>query len=225
MTTRRSGPESAGTVNAATYPRRTRADASAAVAEGIRRLGHEALPWDEAGRQLQARIAFLRGLAPDAWPDVSDDALLADPVAWLGSQLDGLSRRAQFQRLDLVRAVRERLDWKQRGELDRLAPERLTVPSGREVAIDYGSGRPVLAVKLQELFGLLETPKVAGVPVIIQMLSPAGRPVQTTQDLAGFWRTSYHAVRAELRGRYPRHPWPDDPMTAPPQRGTKKSGR
>lgn len=101
------------------------------------------------------------------------------------------------------------------------------MPSGREVALDYGSGAPVLAVKLQELFGLLETPRVAGgrVPVTIELLSPAGRPVQVTQDLAGFWRSGYAAVRAELRGRYPRHPWPEDPLGAPAQRGTKRTRR
>ncbi|HKY95695.1 MAG TPA: ATP-dependent helicase C-terminal domain-containing protein, partial [Kiloniellales bacterium] len=202
-------------------------DTAPAVAEAIRRLGHEALPWNAAARQLQARIAFLRALAPDAWPDLSDEALLADPLAWLGLQLRGVTRRAQFQRLDLAKALRERLDWRQRAELDRLAPEQLLVPSGRAVPLDYSGGQPVLAVKLQELFGLTATPRVADgrVPVTIQLLSPAGRPVQTTQDLAGFWRTGYAAVRAELRGRYPKHPWPDDPLTAPPQRGTKKSSR
>ncbi len=104
---------------------------------------------------------------------------------------------------------------------------QLTVPSGRAVPIDYGGGQPVLAVKLQELFGLAATPRIAEgrVPLTLQLLSPAGRPVQTTQDLAGFWQGSYAAVRAELRGRYPKHPWPDDPLSAPPQRGTKRSGR
>ena len=200
---------------------------TAAVAEGIRRLGHAALPWTDAARQLQARVAFLRALAPADWPDLSDATLLDDPAAWLGSQLEGVTRRAQFARLDLARALRERLDGRRRGELDRLAPERLPVPSGREAAIGYGSGAPVLAVKLQELFGLLETPRVAGgrVPVTLELLSPAGRPVQVTQDLAGFWRNGYAAVRAELRGRYPRHPWPEDPLSAPPQRSTKRRGR
>jgi len=200
---------------------------AAALAEGIRQLGHAALPWTPEARALQARIALLRRLWPEAWPDLSDAALLADPLAWLGGRLDGMTRRAHLARLDLRAALLDRLDWQQRRELDRLAPTHLPVPSGRAVALDYGGEAPVLAVKLQELFGQRTTPAVAEgrVPVVIHLLSPAGRPVQVTQDLEGFWKTGYPAVRGELRGRYPRHPWPDDPLTAPPQRGTKRSGR
>ncbi len=200
---------------------------AAALAEGIRQLGHAALPWTPAARSLQARVALLRRLWPESWPDLSDESLLADPLAWLGAALQGLTRRTQLARLDLGEALREQLTWQQRRDLDRLAPTHLAVPSGRQVEIDYGGEAPVLAVKLQELFGQRSTPAVADgrVPVVIHLLSPAGRPVQVTQDLAGFWQGSYAAVRAELRGRYPKHPWPEDPLTAPPQRGTKRSGR
>jgi ATP-dependent helicase HrpB len=121
-------------------------------------------------------------------------------------------------------ALLARLDWRQRRDLDRLAPSHVEVPSGRAAAIDYHGEVPVLAVKLQEMFGARTTPTVAGgrVAVIVQLLSPAGRPLQTTRDLEGFWRTGYAAVRSEMRGRYPRHPWPEDPLTAPPQRGVKR---
>ncbi len=203
------------------------ATVAAALAEGIRQLGHAALPWTPAARALQARVLLLRRLWPEAWPDLSDETLLADPLTWLGEALAGLTRRAQLQRLDLLESLRGRLTWQQRRDLDRLAPTHLPVPSGREVEIDYGGEAPVLAVKLQELFGQRTTPTVAEgrVPVVIHLLSPAGRPVQVTRDLEGFWRGSYAAVRSELRGRYPKHPWPDDPLTAPPQRGTKRAGR
>ena len=158
---------------------------------------------------------------------MSDEALLADPLGWLGGRLGGMTRRAHLARLDLHAALLDRLDWQQRRDLDRLAPTHLPVPSGRQVELDYTGEAPVLAVKLQELFGQRSTPSVAEgrVPVVVHLLSPAGRPVQVTRDLEGFWKTGYPAVRGELRGRYPRHPWPDDPLTAPPQRGTKKSGR
>lgn len=199
---------------------------AAAMAEGIRQLGMAALPWSERARALQARLLFLHRLFPEDWPDLADAALLADPLAWLGPRLAGVTRRAQLQKLDLEAALLDRLDWRQRRALDELAPAVLPVPSGRSVPLDYGGEAPVLAVKLQELFGQRTTPSVAGgrVPVVIHLLSPAGRPVQVTQDLEGFWKSGYAAVRAELRGRYPKHPWPEDPLTAPPQRGVKRAG-
>jgi len=197
-----------------------------AMAEGIRQFGPSALPWTAEARAIQARIGFLRRLDPDAWPDVSDTALAADPLRWLGAHLDGITRRTHLARIDVAAALLDRLDWKQRRDLDRLAPTHIEVPTGRSVAIDYSGELPVLAVKLQEMFGVRTSPSVADgrVPILIHLLSPAGRPVQVTQDLEGFWRNGYAAVRAELRGRYPKHPWPDDPLTAPPTRGVKRRG-
>ncbi len=199
----------------------------AALAEGIRQMGPGALPWSEAARRFQARVALLRRLWPEDWPDLSDDRIYEAPLTLLGEHLAGITRRSQLGRLDLLAALQGQLDWQQRRELDRLAPTHLPVPSGREVAVDYGAEAPVLAVKLQELFGQRETPSIAGgrVAVVIHLLSPAGRPLQVTRDLEGFWKGSYAAVRAEMRGRYPKHPWPEDPLTAPPKRGTTRSGR
>jgi ATP-dependent helicase HrpB len=195
-----------------------------AMAEGIRQLGLPALSWTEAARSIQARAALLHRLDPDAWPDLSDTALAESPVAWLGDQLRGVTRRAHLARIDLARALLDRLDWRQRRDLDRLAPTHLDVPTGRQVAIDYSGDAPVLAVKLQEMFGVRTTPAIAGgrIPVLIHLLSPAGRPLQVTRDLEGFWRNGYAAVRAEMRGRYPKHPWPDDPLTAVPAKGVKR---
>jgi ATP-dependent helicase HrpB len=194
-----------------------------AMAEGLRQLGDAALPWTREARAIQARIAFLHRLDPEAWPDLSDAALMADPLAWLGGRLNGVTRRAHLACIDVAAALLDRLDWRQRRELDRLAPTHVAVPTGRQAALDYTGEVPVLAVKLQEMFGQRTTPTVADgrAAVIVHLLSPAGRPVQVTQDLAGFWRTGYAAVRAELRGRYPRHPWPEDPTTAPPTKGVK----
>jgi ATP-dependent helicase HrpB len=197
-----------------------------AMADGIRQLGLSALPWTADARAVQARIGFLHRLDPDNWPDVSDATLAADPLAWLGEHLGGVTRRAHLARIDVAAALLERLDWKQRRDLDRLAPTRIDVPTGRSVAIDYSGEWPVLAVKLQEMFGMRATPTVADgrVPILVHLLSPAGRPVQVTRDLEGFWRNGYAAVRAELRGRYPKHPWPDDPLAATPTKGVKRRG-
>jgi ATP-dependent RNA helicase HrpB len=197
-----------------------------AMADGIRQLGLSALPWTVDARALQARLSFLRRLDPEAWPDVSEAALAAEPLAWLGKHLDGITRRSHLARIDVGAALLDRLDWKQRRDLDRLAPTHIEVPTGRSVTIDYSGEAPVLAVKLQEMFGARTTPTVADgrVPILIHLLSPAGRPVQVTRDLEGFWRNGYAAVRAELRGRYPRHPWPDDPLTAPPTKSVKRRG-
>ena len=194
-----------------------------AMADGIRQLGAAALPWTREARSLQARIGFLRRLDPEAWPDLSDAMLTADPAAWLGERLDGITRRAHLSRIDVAAALLDRLDWRQRRDLDRLAPTHIAAPTGRQVALDYEGEAPVLAVKLQEMFGQRTTPTVAEgrVPVLVHLLSPAGRPMQVTQDLEGFWRNGYAAVRGELRGRYPKHPWPEDPLTAPPTKGVK----
>lgn len=195
-----------------------------AMAEGIRQMGLFALPWTDAARGLQARVAFLRRLESASWPDLSDDALAADPLAWLGEHLRGITRRAHLARIDIAQALRDRLDWRQRRDLDRLAPAHIEVPTGRQLPLDYSGEAPVLAVKLQEMFGQRTTPVVADgrVAVLVHLLSPAGRPLQVTKDLEGFWKTGYAAVRAEMRGRYPRHPWPDDPLAAEPTRKAKR---
>jgi ATP-dependent helicase HrpB len=195
-----------------------------AMADGIRHLGLAALPWTEAARGIQARVALLRRLDPDAWPDLSDAALAADVPGWLGEQLRGVTRRAHLAGIDVARALLDRLDWRQKRDLDRLAPTHLDVPTGRRVAIDYSGEAPVLAAKLQEMFGVRSTPRIADgrIAVLVHLLSPAGRPLQVTTDLEGFWRTGYAAVRAEMRGRYPKHPWPDDPLTAVPVKGVKR---
>ncbi|WP_439817658.1 ATP-dependent helicase HrpB [Zavarzinia sp. CC-PAN008] len=195
---------------------------AAVLADAVRRAGLHVLPWTEGARRLRARIGFLHRLWPDAWPDLSDAALERD-LDWLLPYLDGLSRFSHLARLDMAQVLRDRLDHQALRQLDRLAPEALTTPTGRQALIDYTGDAPVLAAKLQEMFGQRETPRVADgqVAVIVHLLSPAGRPLQVTRDLAGFWRTGYAAVRAEMRGRYPRHPWPEDPLSATPTRATK----
>lgn len=195
--------------------------ALAALLEGIRTEGLQILPWDAAAESLRARVRFLRGIeGAEAWPDFADDALLERIEDWLGSHVEGMMRRSQLRQLDLRRILEAQLDWRQKRRLEEGAPTHLTVPSGSRIAIDYAGETPVLAVRLQEMFGQTETPRVAWgkVPVLVQLLSPAGRPVQVTRDLASFWKNGYAAVRADLRGRYPKHFWPDDPLTAPPIR-------
>jgi ATP-dependent helicase HrpB len=199
--------------------------AVAALLDGIRQRGLGLLPWDAASREFVARVEFVRGhVAPD-WPSCEDVALLADLDEWLAPFLRGARRRADLARVPLGDALRARLGWDRVRRLDDLAPTHLEVPSGSRIRLDYSGEVPVLAVKLQELFGATSTPTVAGVPVLVHLLSPAGRPVQVTQDLAGFWERSYPAVRSELRGRYPKHPWPEDGATATPTRHTRRRRR
>ncbi|MFJ9569733.1 ATP-dependent helicase HrpB [Streptomyces bacillaris] len=193
-----------------------------ALVEGLEREGLGLLRWSRDSEQLRLRLAFLHRVVGAPWPDVSDGALLADPGAWLEPELSRARRRADLGRIDAGQALRRLLPWPT-GEavrLDELAPERIEVPSGSRIRIEYGGEQPVLAVKLQELFGLAETPRVAGVPVLVHLLSPAGRPAAVTADLASFWQDGYKAVRAELRGRYPKHPWPEDPATVQATRYT-----
>jgi ATP-dependent helicase HrpB len=194
----------------------------AALLAALARRGVARLPWTPAAMRLRERLAFLHAHAP-AWPDVSDATLEATLPEWLGPALEGADRLSALDGERLAEALRGRLDWTQRAALDRLAPTHLDVPSGSRVALDYGDPQaPVLAVKLQEVFGWTHTPTLLDghVPVTLHLLSPARRPVQVTRDLAGFWREGYFAVRKELRGRYPRHPWPDDPLRAEPTRRT-----
>jgi ATP-dependent helicase HrpB len=200
---------------------------AAALIQGIRAAGLACLPWTKALEQWRARISFARRLAipPGGWPDLSDAALLGGLEDWLLPFLDRASRLAHLKTLDLGAALGARLDWAQRRALDDAAPTHVVVPSGSRLPIDYLAGEvPVLAVRLQEMFGLHETPAIAGgaVPLLLHLLSPASRPVQVTRDLASFWATGYRAVRADLRGQYPKHYWPEDPLQAQPTSRTKR---
>ena len=197
---------------------------AAALLEGVAAAGVAGLPWPERAQRLRARVAFLARLDPGAWPDLSDARLAATLGEWLAPHLRGLRRRDDLRRVDLARVLEGMLTWEQRAALDEQAPTHLVVPTGSRIAVDYGDPEaPALAVRLQELFGLAETPRVGGgrVPVTLHLLSPAHRPVQVTRDLAGFWRSSYFDVRREMKGRYPKHHWPDDPLRAEPTRRAK----
>ncbi|MFQ3787242.1 ATP-dependent helicase HrpB [Halomonas sp. A29] len=204
-----------------------------ALLEALHRRGE--LPFDESAEQLRGRVALLRrelGSRCDQedWPDWSMPALLEDLEGWLGPHLDGVTRLDSVERLPLGRFLLDSLDWSRRSRLDALAPERIEVPSGSQVRLDYTpclEGRaPVLAVKLQETFGWRESPRIAEgrVAVLLHLLSPARRPLQVTADLASFWVNAYPEVRKEMRGRYPKHPWPEDPLTAEATARTKRRG-
>jgi ATP-dependent helicase HrpB len=198
---------------------------SAFIAE-IVRVGINALPWSQATNALRARLHFMH-MHQQGWPDVSEQALQDNMEQWLGPALDGLRKWDQLVRVNLSDALGELLNWEQRASLDRLAPTHLDVPSGSRIAVNYDDpAAPVLAVKLQEVFGWTATPTLLDgrVPITLHLLSPAQRPVQVTRDLAGFWRNSYFEVRKDLRGRYPRHPWPEDPLNATPTRRAKPRG-
>jgi ATP-dependent helicase HrpB len=194
-----------------------------ALLHAIRRRGMATLPWPDGAARIRERMAFVAANDKE-WPDVSDDALAARLDEWLGPSLAGIRRLSSLQQVDLTDALLSLLDWRQRRALDALAPSHVVVPTGSRISIDYSDPlAPKVAVRLQEVFGLTESPRVLDgrVPVTMQLLSPAHRPVQTTRDLAGFWRTSYFDVRKDLRGRYPRHEWPEDPLTAAPTKRAK----
>ncbi|TXJ72791.1 DEAD/DEAH box helicase [Streptomyces lavendulae] len=217
--------ERLGAVELAVRPLRDAAPelVRAALLDGLRQEGPALLRWTPDAEVLRQRLAFLRARLGEPWPDMSDEALYARAEQWLEPELGRARRRADLTRIDAGQALARLLPWAsgEAGRLDELAPERMTVPSGSRIRIDYRDPeRPVLAVKLQEMFGLRETPSVAGVPLLVHLLSPAGRPAAVTADLASFWRDGYRAVRAELRGRYPKHPWPEDPAAAEPTRHT-----
>lgn len=197
---------------------------TAAMVAGIRAMGSDALPWTDGLRAWQQRVLFLRRVLGKDWPDVSDAALLARMEAWFTPYLRHITRRSHLARIDLRAALYALLTWEQQRALEHLAPTHLTVPSGTRVVLDYGYDPPVLAVRLQELFGARDTPRLAGgkVAVLLHLLSPARRPVQVTQDLAGFWARSYYEVKKDLKGRYPKHHWPDDPLQAEPTARTKR---
>jgi ATP-dependent helicase HrpB len=193
--------------------------------DAVRRKGLDSLPWSDAARQWVARVRLLAGQFPGDWPEVSDQALLDTLETWLAPFMAGMSRWSDLARINLVQALSALLDYPQQQQLDELAPRSLTIPTGQNVTLDYRADNgPVLAAKLQALFGWTETPTVAGgrVPVVIHLLSPAQRPLAVTADLASFWQNAYPEVRKDMRGRYPKHPWPEDPLTAQAQQGTKK---
>jgi ATP-dependent helicase HrpB len=200
-----------------------------AMLDGIRQMGLNALPWSPGAEALRARMAFLRAVeGADRWPDVSDAALLEALETWLAPAIEGATRRSHLARLDLAAALLSRLDWRQRRALDAYAPTHLTVPSGSRVAIDYSDpANPVLGVRLQEMFGAAETPRIAGgkIQVLLHLLSPARRPLQVTRDLRSFWSNGYAAVRADMRGQYPKHYWPEDPLQAEPTARAKPRPR
>ena len=189
-----------------------------AVREGLRREGLAVLPWTGPAAALRQRLAFLHRALGAPWPDVSDDALLAGIESWLGPELSRIRGTRDLQRIDVLAALRRLLPWPEAGRLDELAPERILVPSGAGVRIDYAGDQPVLAVRIQEVFGWSSAPALADgrVPLLLHLLSPARRPAAVTADLESFWSTGYPQVRAELRGRYPRHAWPEDPRAARP---------
>jgi ATP-dependent helicase HrpB len=202
-------------------------EARAAMLEGVRQLGIESLPWSREARDLQARVAFVRHLGRDyeRWPDLADEALAASVADWLAPWLDGITRRGHLARVPLLDALLARLSWDERRQLDALAPTHLPVPSGSRIHIDYADeSAPAVSVRLQEVFGLDSTPRIGGgrVPVTFKLLSPAQRPVQVTRDLASFWRGSYAEVRKDMRGRYPKHHWPENPLAAEPVRGVRR---
>ena len=179
------------------------------------------LPWSPESRSFSERVTFLRAQG-HALPELAEPALLASMHEWLRPHLAGMRRRSEVERIDLRALLQQALSWEQRRQLDDLAPSHLTVPTGSRIRVDYSDpSAPMIAVRLQELFGLAETPRIGGIAITLQLLSPANRPVQVTNDLAGFWRSSYFDVRKDLRGRYPRHAWPEDPLRAAPTRRAK----
>ena len=191
-----------------------------AMTAGVAEMGLAALPWSDGAKALKARVRFLRRLYPEAgWPDLSDEALAASLADWLMPYLAGISRKAHLDRLDMHQIIQAMIPYELARQMDRLAPVRIEVPSGADVRIDYETeGDPVLRVRLQEMFGLAKTPAIAEgrSPLRIELLSPAGRPLAVTQSLETFWTNGYPSVRSDMRGRYPKHSWPEDPLNAEP---------
>ncbi len=195
----------------------------AALLEGVRQNGLRCLPWSKATQSWRSRVRFLRRLDKERWPDVSDAALLERLEKWLAPFLTGMSRLSHLEKLDLQSALNTLLPWPQQRQLDELAPTHIQVPSGSRIAIDYDNDPPVLPVRLQEMFGATDTPAIADgrVKLLLHLLSPAQRPMQVTLDLKGFWNGSYVEVKKDMKGRYPKHYWPDDPLQAKPTSRTK----
>jgi ATP-dependent helicase HrpB len=197
-----------------------------ALLAGIRLRGLACLPWNDAARELRARMQFMHEQLDRSWPDVSDAVLLATLENWLQPYLIKMSRLSHLARLDMTAILLAQLSWPQQQQLEQVLPTHINVPSGSRIRVDYSHSPPVLAVRLQEMFGLADTPRIARgkIPVLLHLLSPAQRPVQITQDLAGFWQSSYHDVKKDMKGRYPKHHWPDDPLRAQATSRAKRKG-
>jgi ATP-dependent helicase HrpB len=199
-------------------------DTALQLADAIARIGIDRLPWSKALRQWRGRVMFLRKSEGEEWPDLTDAALAASARAWLAPALVDKTALGDITVDALDTALRALVPWPLQRRLDAEAPTHFTAPTGSQVPIDYDAeGGPKISIRVQELFGLTQHPTIADgkVALLIELLSPAHRPVQMTRDLPGFWRGSYAAVRAEMRGRYPKHPWPDDPAAAPATRRAK----
>jgi ATP-dependent helicase HrpB len=206
----------------------TTADTADILAQGIAQLGIDKLPWTKALRQWRDRVMFLRQAEGGEWPDLSESALAESVKDWLSPMLLSKTALADISSDELETAVGALLPWNLKRRLDVEAPTHFSAPSGSSVPIDYGGEEgPRLAIRVQELYGLDRHPSIAGgkVPLLVELLSPAQRPVQVTRDLPGFWRGSYAAVKSEMRGRYPRHSWPDDPLHAAATRRAKPRGQ
>jgi ATP-dependent helicase HrpB len=218
-----------GAIELATRPLRNPASdrVAAAVRDGLAAEGLQLLTWTDAAAALRRRMAFLHRTLGEPWPDVADDALREDVERWLGSRLSRVRGRADLRRIDVVDALRQLLPWPEAGRLDELAPDRVRLPSGSLVRVDYSGEQPVLAVRVQEVFGWTAAPRLADgrVALVLHLLSPAGRPAAVTADLASFWANGYRQVRAELRRRYPRHSWPEDGAHAEPTNRTARRPR
>jgi len=203
------------------------AETARVLADGLIAVGLDRLPWSKPAKQWRDRVMFLRKAEGESWPDLSDDALAAQRETWLVPALYDKTSLKDFSAGDLSDALMTLLPWELRARLEREAPTHFEAPTGTQLAVDYEAEQgPTIAVRLQELFGLNSHPSIAkgAVPLVLELLSPAHRPVQVTRDLPGFWRGSYAAVRSDLRGRYPRHPWPEDPASAAPTRRVKPRG-
>jgi ATP-dependent helicase HrpB len=188
------------------------ADAALALLEAVR-SDPSRLPWTDAARNLQARLRLMHGLEADTWPACDDDSLIASLADWLGPHLHGLTRLDDLAALDLNVILLDRLDWTLRSRLDAELPTHLPLPGG-QAAVDYTEPVPIAAARAQHFYGLAETPKLAGgrVPLRLALLSPAGRPIALTADIAGFWRGAWADARRDMRGRYPKHKWPENPL-------------
>jgi ATP-dependent helicase HrpB len=215
------------TLSEAPLALRASAETAKIFADGLAAAALDRLPWSKSAKQWRDRVMFLRKAEGESWPDLSDEALAARRDDWLVPALYDKAALKDVSASDLSEALSTLLPWDLRTRLEREAPTHFEAPTGTMLAIDYEAEQgPTIAVRLQELFGLTTHPSIAkgAVPLVLELLSPAHRPVQVTRDLPGFWRGSYAAVRSDLRGRYPRHPWPEDPATALPTRRVKPRG-
>lgn len=206
------------------YERPPTEEIAAALMQGVCERGLKLLSWNRQTLQLQARLIFMHFSAPEDWPDSTEPALLDSLDSWLLPFALGAKNVSDLQRLDGAALLLGRLDWEQRQQLEQEAPTHIRVPSGSRIPVDYTNPEaPALAVRLQELFGMRDTPRIGRgrVPIVLHLLSPAQRPVQVTSDLSSFWSEAYFEVKKDLKGRYPKHYWPDDPLEAVATNRTK----